>query len=57
MLAAVVEKASFGVTVVVLFLQNRVASFLLVFGMIDMLFGALFLMAYAKTKLNPTNTR
>ncbi len=57
MLAAVVEKASFGVAVTVLFLQNRVASFLLVFGVIDMLFGVLFLIAYAKTKQNHPNTR
>lgn len=57
MLAAAVEKASFGIAVVVLFLQNRVASFLLVFGIVDMLFGALFLMAYAKTKQHHNNTR
>lgn len=50
MLAAVVEKASFGIAVAVLFLQNRVPSSLLVFGVIDMLFGVMFLVAYARTK-------
>ncbi len=57
MLAAVVEKAGFGVAVIVLFLQNRVASFLLIPGIIDMLFGVLFLIAYAKTKQDPKDTR
>jgi hypothetical protein len=50
MLAAVAEKASFGIAVIALFLQNRVTPFLLVFGTIDMLLGALFLIAYAKTR-------
>jgi hypothetical protein len=49
MLAAVVEKASFGVAVVVLFAQGKVAPTLLAFGSIDLLLGALFLLAYVKT--------
>lgn len=50
MLAAVVEKASFGTAVIVLFLQQRVTPFLLIFGALDILLGALFLLAYAKTR-------
>ena len=49
MLAGVVEKATFGVAVVVLFLRGQVAPTLLAFGSLDLLLGALFLLAYVKT--------
>ena len=49
MLAGVVEKASFGVAVVALFMQAKVAPTLLAFGTLDLLLGALFLLAYVKT--------
>lgn len=58
MLAAVVEKASFGTAVIVLFLQQRVTPFLLIFGALDILLGALFLLAYAKTRReHPLNSK
>ena len=49
MVPSMLEKASFGIAVLVLFLLHRVTAFLLVFGVIDLILGALFAMAYAKT--------
>jgi surface polysaccharide O-acyltransferase-like enzyme len=49
MIPAILEKASFGIAVIVLFLQNRVSSFTLGFGIVDLLLGALFMMAYVRT--------
>jgi hypothetical protein len=49
MLPSVVEKATFGVATLVLFAQQRLAPFVLAFGMIDLLFGVLFLVAYTRT--------
>jgi hypothetical protein len=49
MIPSVLEKATFGVAAVVLFLSGRVPSLMLVFGMIDLTLGALFVVAYAKT--------
>jgi len=47
MLAAVLEKFSFGVTTVVLFAQERLAA-PLVFGVIDLVLGVLFVAAYLR---------
>lgn len=49
MIPAILEKATFGIAVIVLFLQNRVSSFMFGPGIIDLIFGALFLVAYMKT--------
>jgi hypothetical protein len=49
MIPAVLEKASFGIAVIVLFLQDRVAPVMLVFAIIDLILGALFVVAYVKT--------
>ena len=49
MIPSVFEKASFGMAVVVLFLQQRVTALLLGFGIIDLIFGALFVLSYART--------
>jgi hypothetical protein len=49
MVPAVLEKFTFGLAVVVLYLQNRVPALLLGFGGIDLLLGALFIVAYLKT--------
>lgn len=49
MIPAIMEKAGFGVAVLVLYLQHRVAPPLLGAGLIDLAFGALFVVAYAKT--------
>lgn len=49
MIPAILEKATFGVAVAVLFLQSRVSAFMLGAASIDMILGALFLLAYLKT--------
>jgi hypothetical protein len=49
MIPSVLEKFSFGIAVVALYLQHRGSSFLLGFAIIDLIFGALFIAAYMKT--------
>ena len=49
MIPAILEKASFGVAAIVLFLLGRIPAFTLGFGIVDLLLGALFVVAYAKT--------
>lgn len=46
MIPPFLEKATFGIATLVLFSQQRIASMLLVFGMIDLLLGFLFLAAF-----------
>ena len=48
MIPSILEKASFGIAVVVLFLQHRASSFLLGFGIVDLIWGLLFAVAYAR---------
>jgi hypothetical protein len=49
MIPSVLEKFSFAIAVIVLYLQHRVSSFLLGFAIIDLILGALFIAAYLKT--------
>ena len=49
MIPAVIEKASFGVAVPVLYLQGRVPAVILTPAAIDLILGALFVAAYLKT--------
>ena len=49
MLAAIVEKASFGLAAIVLFLNGRLHLQMLLAGLIDLGLGVLFIMAYART--------
>ncbi|HYY57466.1 MAG TPA: hypothetical protein VE842_09035 [Pyrinomonadaceae bacterium] len=49
MIPAVLEKAGFGVAVVILFLLNRASALLLAPATIDLILGLLFLVAYVKT--------
>jgi hypothetical protein len=49
MIPAVLEKATFGVAAVVLYLQGRLPAVTLGFAAVDLLLGALFVVAYAKT--------
>ncbi|HKQ79110.1 MAG TPA: hypothetical protein VJ810_35775 [Blastocatellia bacterium] len=51
MLAAVVEKASYAIAVIILYLQGRTGALILGTGIIDLTFGALFLLAYARTRV------
>jgi hypothetical protein len=50
MIPAVLEKATFGVAAVVLFLQGRIPAVVLGFAVVDLLLGLLFVVAYAKTR-------
>lgn len=47
---SVLEKLSFGIPAVVLFLQNRLALPLFAAGLIDLVFGILFVAAFLKSK-------
>jgi hypothetical protein len=49
MIPAVLEKLAFGVPAIVLYLQQRLSGSTLAFGLIDLVLGALFAMAYVKT--------
>lgn len=49
MVPSILEKASFGVAAVVLYLQDRIPVLVLSFAAVDLLLGALFVVAYAKT--------
>ena len=49
MIPAVVEKATFGIAVILLYARQRIPVFVLGFGIIDLIFGALFIVAYSKT--------
>jgi hypothetical protein len=49
MIAGVLEKASFGVPAVALWLGGRLATSVLAFGLIDLALGVLFVVAYLRT--------
>jgi hypothetical protein len=46
MLAGVVEKATFGFATIALFFDERLPTAMLVFGLIDLVLGALFIVAW-----------
>ncbi len=49
MLLALVEKASFGFAAIALFLSGRLSAQMLGAGLIDLVLGALFVVAYVRT--------
>ncbi len=49
MLASVVEKFSFGIAAVVLYVQGRLSANMLGAGLVDLVLGALFIASYFKT--------
>jgi hypothetical protein len=49
MIPAVLEKVSFVIAVVILYLQGRVAPVVVGSGIVDLIFGILFAVAYVKT--------
>ncbi len=49
MIPSIIEKFSFAIAVIVLYLQNRVAPMMLGAGLIDVAFGILFVSAFVKT--------
>jgi hypothetical protein len=50
MIPAVLEKLAFGVPAIVLYAQHRLSSSTLAFGLVDLLLGALFVVAYVGTR-------
>ena len=49
MIASIVEKASFGIGMPILFLQNRIPTLVLCFSLIDLTLGTLFTIAWFRT--------
>jgi hypothetical protein len=49
MIPAIIEKARFGIAVMVLFVLNRVSLPMLGAGLVDLILGALFVVAYLRT--------
>jgi len=49
MIAAVLEKLSFGVPVIVLYLQRRLPGMILGFALFDLFLGFLFVVSYRRT--------
>lgn len=47
--ASVVEKFSYGLALLVLFLQGKLAGLIFAAGVIDLTFGLLFIVSYVKT--------
>lgn len=56
MLPTIVEKASFGIAVAVLYLQLRVSSFMFGVAMVDSLLGVLFIVAWRATSRSEVAT-
>lgn len=54
MIPAIVEKASFGIPVAILYFQQRVSGFILGAAMADSFLGVLFLIAFLRTGARPT---
>jgi hypothetical protein len=50
MIPAMFEKFSFGAAAIVLFLQNRLHAMMLGAGILDLILGVLFVVAFLKTK-------
>src|SRR5215216_541358 len=50
MIPSILEKASFGIPAVVLYLQQRIPTVTLGLAMVDAALGVLFVIAYLKTK-------
>jgi hypothetical protein len=49
MIPSIIEKFSFAIALIALFIQHKIASAMMVAGGIDLLLGLLFIMAYLKT--------
>jgi hypothetical protein len=50
MVPAIVEKLSFGVAMITLFTDDRLSAQILAAGLLDLMFGALFIIAYLKLR-------
>jgi len=49
MIPAVLEKLGFGIVAVILYSQQRLSTFMLAGGVVDLILAALFVVAYVKT--------
>lgn len=49
MLPAIVEKFIYSITVLILYMQHRVAAMVVGFGVLDFVLGFLFMLAYVRT--------
>jgi hypothetical protein len=54
MLPAILEKLAFGLPVLLLFAADRVGTDVLVFGCLDLVLGALFLLSFIRTRAAKT---
>ncbi len=54
MLVAILEKASFGLPAIVLYTSGRLSGQMLGAGLLDLMLGALFIMAYKRTAAAPS---
>lgn len=52
-IACVIEKFGYATALIVLFMQHRLHASDLTFGVVDLLFGVLFVVAFLKTKGEP----
>jgi hypothetical protein len=50
MIAAILEKASFGIAMIVLYALGRISIMMLSAGSIDLIFGVFFVAAYLRTR-------
>jgi hypothetical protein len=55
MLPGILEKAAYGIATIVLYLQQRAGSFVLIFGVIDLIIGLCFFLAFWKTRNYPAH--
>ena len=55
MIPSIVEKASFGIAVAVLYLQQRVSTFIVGAAMADSILGVLFVIAFFKCRFRETH--
>jgi hypothetical protein len=49
-LPAILEKASYGIAVILLFMQQRVGNFILAGAVVDLVLGALFVATFMRTR-------
>lgn len=49
MIPSILEKATFGIAAIILFILNRLGPMMLGAGILDLILGALFAIAYVKT--------
>jgi hypothetical protein len=57
MIPSILEKVAYGGAVAILFLEGRLRASDLLFGMADLLFAALFIVAYRKVGTHGGNSR